>query len=54
MHKTRLERQSEAITRQLARDRRTNAEQLKRIRMRDQLDGRGGASRAETARLKGK
>jgi hypothetical protein len=51
MHKTRTDRQTEAIDRQERRDARTIIDQLQQIRLRDYLNGRGGKSADETARL---
>lgn len=51
MHKTRAQRQHEAIARQERRNARSISEQLQQLRLRDYLDGRGGTSADETARL---
>lgn len=51
MHKTKQDRQQEAIERMLARDNRTTIEQLHRIVQRDRDAKRGGKSERETIRL---
>jgi hypothetical protein len=51
MHKTRIDRQIEAIERQERRNALSTTDQLQRIRLRDYLNGRGGTSADEETRL---